>query len=130
MDISTLTASLTPGTKVAAGIAALLFAGIGARCLLAPAGGARFFGAPVTGADGLAFVQAMGARNIVLSLTAFGLILFDLRAGLAVLVAAAALMAALDAMIVRGAAGLAKAAKHIAYVPIFTAFALWIASGS
>jgi hypothetical protein len=94
---------------ITAVLAAGLFAAIGLRCLIAPSG---------------------GARNLGLALTAAALIANGIRVGLAGLVAAAAIMAALDALIVLRAAGLAKAAKHIAYVPLFAAFAVWIAFGS
>lgn len=123
-------APLTMPMMIAAVLATGLFAAIGLRCLLAPSGGARFFGVPVIDAGGESFVQAMGARNLGLALTAAALIATGMRAGLAGLIAAAALTAALDALIVLRAAGMAKVAKHIAYVPIFAAFAAWIAFGS
>lgn len=123
-------APLTVPMTITAVLAAGLFAAIGLRCLIAPSSGARFFGVPVIDAGGESFVRAMGARNLGLALTAAALIANGIRVGLAGLVAAAAIMAALDALIVLRAAGLAKAAKHIAYVPLFAAFAVWIAFGS
>ena len=124
-----LTAPLGGGTLIAAVLAALLFGAIGLRCVLGPDGGARFFGVAVQDGPGRSFVQAMGARNLGLSLTALGLILFGARAGLAALIFAAVVTAALDAAIVWRASGVAKAAKHLAYAPAFLVFGLWIASG-
>jgi hypothetical protein len=129
MSPSTLAEPLTLPTALAALVAAALLGAIGVRCLIAPNGGARFFGVPVIDPGGESFVRAMGARNLGLALTAAALVAMGLRAGLASLIAAAALMAALDAMIVLRGAGPSKAAKHIAYVPIFAAFAVWIAAG-
>lgn len=120
---------LTQSMSVAAVLAAILFGAIGLRCLLAPGGGARFFGVPVVESGGETFVRAMGARNLGLALTAAALIALGQRAGLASLMVAAAVMALLDAVIVLRAAGLAKAAKHFAYSPAFAAFAVWIAIG-
>lgn len=97
---SSLTEPLTLVTLIAASLAALLFGSIGLRCLIAPAGGARFFGIPVADRGGARFVQAMGAHNLGLALTAAALIALGSRAGLASLIAAAALMAGLDAAIV------------------------------
>jgi hypothetical protein len=122
-------APLTLPMTMGALLAAVLFGAIGLRCLVAPNGGARFFGVPVIDLGGESFVRAMGARNLGLALTAAALIATGIRAGLASLIAAAAIMAALDAVIVLRAAGLSKAAKHFAYVPVFTAFSLWIAIG-
>lgn len=129
MDMLSLTQPMTFATTATGGLAAILLGGIGVRCVLAPIGGARFYGVHVSDKDGAAFVQAMGARNIGMSVTALALIILSQRTGLSVLIAAAALMACLDAVIVWRAAGLGKAAKHIAYVPAFIAFMLWIASG-
>lgn len=124
-----LDAPLSLPTSILAYGAAAALGGIGALGLLAPTRGARVFGVSVNDQAGASFVQAMGARNLGLTLTAAALTAMGLRSGLAALVAAAALMAALDAVIVLRASGLHAAAKHIAYAPAFTAFALWIASG-
>src|SRR5690242_12244535 len=88
-----------------AGLAAAIFFALGLRALLAPAGAAISFGVPVESSDGLAFVQAFGARNIGLSLVALALIALDMRRGLAVVFFAAALIAALDFSIVAAHAG-------------------------
>jgi hypothetical protein len=125
----TLAAPLTLPTTIVAFLAAAVFGVIGVRCLIAPNGGARFFGVPVVDPGGESFVRAMGARNLGLALTAVALIATGARQGLASLVAAAALMAALDAVIVLRAAGMSKAAKHVAYAPAFAAFSLWIVLG-
>jgi hypothetical protein len=114
---------------VAAVLAAALFGAIGLRCLFVPSRGARFFGVPLVDPGGESFVRAMGARNLGLALTAAALVATGVRTALASLIAAAAIIAMLDAVIVLRAAGPSKAAKHFAYAPVFLAFSLWIAMG-
>jgi len=115
-----------PSTWIAA-LAAVIFLGLGLRALLAPAGAAAFFGLPLAGTDGLAFVRVFGARNIGLSLVALALIALDLRLGLAAVFLAAALIAGLDFSIVAGEAGALRAAKHLGYVAALAAFGFWFA---
>ena len=82
------TLPMTLPMTLAALLASGVFGAIGLRCLLAPGGGARFFGVPVTDRGGESYVRAMGARNLGLALTALALIAMGLRAGLASLLAA------------------------------------------
>jgi hypothetical protein len=111
-------------TWVAVG-AAVIFLGLGLRALLAPIGAAAFFGVPLDGGDGLAFVQVFGARNIGLSLVAIALIGLDARLGLAAVFFAAALIAGIDFSVVANHAGTARAVKHLGYVLGLAAFGLW-----
>lgn len=113
-----------------AALAAVIFLALGLRALLAPTGASAFFGLPVEGGDGLAFVQVFGARNIGLSLVALALIYFDARFGLAAVFFAAALIAGLDFSIVASHAGAARAAKHLGYVVGLAAFGMWFARRS
>jgi hypothetical protein len=107
--------------------AAVIFLGLGLRALLAPIGAAAFFGVPLAGGDGLAFVQVFGARNIGLSLVALALIFLDARLGLAAVFFAAALIAGIDFSVVASHAGAPHAVKHLAYVVGLAAFGLWFA---
>ena len=116
-----------PSTWLAV-LAAVLFLGLGLRALLDPVGASAFFGAPVTNADGLAFVRVYGARNIGISLIALALIALDLRRGLAAVLFAAALIAGLDFAVVAGQSGAARAAKHLGYVVVLSAAGWWFAS--
>ena len=99
---------------------------IGLRAVFAPSDAAAFFGVALDGPQGLAFVQAMGARNIGLALLAIVLLWLDLKSGVTTLLAAAAVIAGLDAWIVGQDAGWMKATKHIAYTIAFTAAAGWL----
>ena len=105
--------------------AALVFFALGMRALLAPAGAAGFFGVPLDGGDGLAFVRVFGARNIGLSLVALAMIALDVRLGLAAVFLAAALIAGLDFSVVASYAGAPRAAKHLGYVVALAGFGLW-----
>ena len=107
-------------------IAACLFLGIGLRSVISPLGAAAFFGAPFEGGAGLVFVQAMGGRTIGIALTAIALILLDQRSGLAALLFAAAVVAAIDAYAVTSSVALATAAKHYAYSVGLLAFSAWV----
>jgi hypothetical protein len=107
-------------------VAGLAFLGIGMRAVADPAGAAAFFGLAVPDEKGRAFVQVFGARNVGLSLLMLALLLLDVRVGVAAIFLAAAGIAALDAWIVTSHTGLAKAAKHFAYVVGLLALGLWL----
>ncbi|MEI8359497.1 MAG: hypothetical protein RL698_1407 [Pseudomonadota bacterium] len=111
-----------------AALAALVFLGLGLRALLDPGGASAFFGVPVAGEDGLAFVRVYGARNVGISLVALALIALDMRLGLAAVLFAAALIAGLDFAVVASHSGALRAAKHLGYVVALTAFGWWFAS--
>lgn len=107
--------------------AAVIFLSLGLRALLAPSGAAVFFGVPLDGGDGLAFVQVFGSRNIGLSLVALALIFLDARLELAAVFFAAALIAGLDFSVVASHTGAPRAAKHLGYALGLAAFGLWFA---
>lgn len=102
------------------------FLALGLRALLAPIGAAGSFGVPPPAGDGLAYVQAFGARNIGLALAGLALIVLDQRRSLAVLFLAGALIAGLDFSIVATHAGATQALKHLAYVAGLLGFGLWL----
>lgn len=110
-------------------LASLAFLALGLRALLAPAGAAASFGLPLSGGEGLAFVQAFGARNVGLGLVGMALIALDGRRALAVLFLAAAVIAGLDFWIVASQVGPERALKHIAYVAGLAGFGLWLLLG-
>jgi Domain of unknown function (DUF4267) len=109
---------------IAVTLASVFFLALGLRTFFFPEAAAAFFGAPATAPEALVFVKAYGARNIAIALTALALIRLDFRPGLVALLASAALVAALDALIMHGHAGLAGAAKHMAYVALLGGLAL------
>lgn len=92
------------------------FLALGFRTLLFPASAAAFYGVPLAGSDGLAFVQAYGARNIAISLLAITLLIMDARLAIAALLGLAAMIAAFDFWIVSSHAGFNPAIKHLAYI--------------
>jgi len=110
-----------------AALAAIVFLGLGLRALLQPLGASGFFGVPLDGGDGLAFVQVFGARNIGLSLVGLALIVLDSRLGLAAVFFAAALIAGMDFSVVASYVGAPRAAKHLLYVVALAGFGLWFA---
>ena len=128
LAIENVTRSLawnSPTTWIAT-LASLIFLGLGLRSLLDPAGSATLLGLPAPDVNGLAFVQVYGARNIGLSLLALILIFLDIRAGLAALFVAAAVISGMDAWIVTTHAGVEHAIKHFAYFTGLMGFALWL----
>ncbi len=104
--------------------ASLVFLGLGLRTFIWPATAAAFYGVPTESADALVFVKAYGARNIAISLIALALIYLDAALGIGMLLAAAALVAALDASIMQNHAGFAGATKHLIYMAILSGLAL------
>jgi hypothetical protein len=95
----------SPLTWVVTLIALALLA-IGIRAVLMPAAAATGFGVPLSGGEGLVYVQAFGARNIGLSLLALTMIGLDQRRALGVLFVCSALIAMLDGLIVARHLGL------------------------
>lgn len=99
-------------------VASLAFLCLGLRTFFLPASAAAFYGAPTEAAEALVFVKAYGARNIGISLLALALLYLDAGLGIGALLAAAALIAGLDAAIMLGHAGFGGALKHIVYVAV------------
>lgn len=89
-----------------------LFA-VGVRAVVAPTTAATGFGIPIGEGDGLAFVQAFGARNIGLSLFAVLAIVLDQRRSVGVLLLCGVVIALIDAYIVSQHLGFASPiARH------------------
>jgi hypothetical protein len=105
-------------------VAALGFFLLGLRTVVFPASAAAFYGIPTQSPEALAFVQTYGARNIAISLVAAALLIFDMRKGLVALLAAVALVAALDFWIVSATSGTGPALKHLVYVAALAGLAL------
>lgn len=82
-----------------------LFA-IGVRAALSPTAASAGFGIPLGEGDGLAFVQAFGARNIGLSLFAVLAIVLDERRSVGILFLCAAVISLIDAYIISEHLGL------------------------
>lgn len=108
-------------------IAGVGFLSLGLTGLVAPRIAGALFGAEPNGA--LAFVRAMGARNIGISLLALILLALDQRLSLVALSASAALIALLDFWIVSRATNFTKAIKHLCYTVALTALAVWLSLG-
>jgi hypothetical protein len=111
-------------------LAVVAFLALGLRTYLWPAAAAAFFGAATDNPEALVFVKAYGARNIAISLTALALVWLDARMGVASLLAAAALVAALDASTMYAFSGMAGAAKHLVYVVGLSGLATATAAGA
>ena len=111
-----------------AALASMLFFGIGLRALLSPEGASAGYGVSINSGEGLAFVRAFGARNVGLSLVALALIVLDMRAGLAAVFFASAVIAVCDLIIVAGQAGAPAAAQHLVAVVALGAFGCWFAA--
>jgi hypothetical protein len=84
----------------AVALVALALLAIGVRAMWMPSVAAAGFGVPLSGGEGLIYVQAFGARNIGLSLFALTMVALDQRLSLGVLFVCAALIATLDGLIV------------------------------
>jgi hypothetical protein len=82
---------------------------------------------PLRSEHGLAFVQALGARNMALSLIAIFAALAGMRAALTSVFAAISFVAAMDFYIVSTAIGTEHALKHAFFVVIMACVSLWVA---
>jgi hypothetical protein len=104
------------------------FLGLGITGVIAPRVTGALFGADPGGS--FAFVQAVGARNTGLSLLAIALLVLDQRLALVALLAAAAIVAALDLWIVSTATSFVHAIKHLGYTLAMATLAGWLYFGS
>ena len=105
-------------------LASIAFLVLGLRTFFFPEAAAAFYGAPTAAPEALIFVKAYGARNIGISLLAMALLWLDAWLGVAMLLAAAALIAALDASIMWGHAGFGGALKHLIYVGVLSGLSI------
>ena len=119
------TLPVTAASTWIAALAAVGFLALGVRAVVSPVAAAAFFGLPLAGTEGAAFVQVFGARNIGLSLVALALIALDARRALAVVFFAAAFIAALDFGIVATHASAVHCLKHLGYVVALAGFGVW-----
>lgn len=108
-------------------IVAMAWLTIGALEVISPIGWDARFGVPLKGQDGLSFVQAIGGRNLAISIVIIFAAVTGMRATLAALFAAIAIIAAIDFYIVSSAVGVAHALKHAIFVLIMSCIAAWVA---
>jgi Domain of unknown function (DUF4267) len=110
--------------------AALVFLVLGLRGLLLPGAAVGSLGISIADPRDLALMQTTGARNIGMALLGFALVLIDARRAFGLLLAAAAVIACLDFVVIRAASGLAEAAKHLGYVAFLAGFAVIVLRGA
>lgn len=108
-------------------IIAIVWLAVGLWEVISPIGWDVKFGVPLKGHDGLSFVQAVGARNFVISLLVIFASVTGMRATLAALMASIAIMAAIDFYIVSSAVSMVHALKHALFVVIMTSISIWVA---
>lgn len=122
-------AAMPPPTLSARIIATVLatgFLALGVVEIVTPQSLGDGYGVHIVGQDGLALLSAVGARNIALSLIALFAGFAGLRAALAAVFGAIAVVAALDFYIVSTASGTEMALKHAVFVVLMLAIALWV----
>ena len=106
--------------------AAGVFLALGLRAIVDPVGASAFFGAPVADGEGLAFVQAFGARNAALAIVALLLIYQDLPRILGALLFLSSLIACVDAASIVLHHGAPVLNKHVAYVVVLAGLAAYV----
>src|SRR4051794_33707640 len=84
----------------------LVFFVIGGLFILAPRWGATFFGIPAPEKRGLAYVQAIGFRDLALALYIIALTLFSTRRALSIVLGLTVLIPVCDVSLVATVAGL------------------------
>ena len=85
-----------------------VFLAIAALFVAAPALGAAVFGIPAPGGSGLAYVRALGLRDLALGLYLIGLALFSSRRAVGVVLAATVVIPVGDALLVLMQEGLSS----------------------
>lgn len=115
--------------KSVAYLVAAAFLLLGARALIDPAGGAETLGSPAADPRDLPLMQTTGARNFGMALLGFALIALGAWRSFGLLLAAAAVIAALDFWILSLAQGPLDAAKHAAYAAAFAVYAVVVLRG-
>jgi hypothetical protein len=110
-------------------LAASAFLILGLRGLLFPQTAVATLGVNVADPRDLALMQTTGARNIGLALLGLSLVIVDARRAFGLLLAAAALIAGLDFLVIRAASGLGEAVRHLGYVVFLAGFAVAILQG-
>lgn len=112
--------------RIIAGVLAAAFLLLGVAEIVSPQSLGDGYGVRIANPEGLSLLSAVGARNIALSLIALFSVFAGLRATLAAVFAAIAIVAALDFYIVINASGIESAAKHAGFVVLMSAIAAWI----
>jgi len=115
-------------TWVVLGLSATFFL-IGALFILAPRWGATLFGIPAPEDRGLAYVQAIGFRDLALALYIIGLALFSSRRALSTVLAFTVLIPVGDVGLVAAVTGLSSPghlALHGVSAICFALLAVWV----
>jgi hypothetical protein len=110
--------------------AAFLILGIGFAA--APRFGAWIFGIETEPGSTLAYVRAIGFRDIALAFYIFGLIAFGTRRGLSVVLAASLVIPACDVALVLSVSGwrsIAQVFVHLAGAASLAIVAVWLRAG-
>ena len=115
-------------TWVVLGLSATFFL-IGALFILAPRWGATLFGIPAPEDRGLAYVQAIGFRDLALALYISALVLLSTRRALGIVLALTALIPVCDVGLVATMTGLTSPghlALHEVSAICFALLAIWV----
>lgn len=126
MKLSNIT-HLPPPSLVVSIVTSILATGfliVGLSEVISPQGWDGSYGVALTSGEGFSFVRAVGARNIGLSLIALFAALTGMRAALASVFFAIALIAAMDFYIVSSAVGLEHAIKYAVFILLMAGIAL------
>lgn len=105
---------------------------LGALFALAPRWGAMIFGVTAPEGEGLAYVRAIGFRDMALGLYILGLRLWATRRALGIVLGLTVLIPVLDLallLVVKGLSSPWHLALHGASAVCFTAVAIWVAGG-
>jgi hypothetical protein len=107
--------------------AAFLVLGVG--LCIAPGPGAWLFGIEAADRTALAYVRALGFRDIALSFYIFGLLAIGARRALSLVLAASIVIPACDIALVAALSGTTSARSlmlHLAAAMVLVAVALWL----
>ena len=102
---------------------------LGVGLCIAPGPGAWLFGIEAADRTALAYVRALGFRDVALSLYIFGLLAIGARRALSVVLAASMVIPACDIALVAALTGTTSAGSlmlHLAAAFVLLAIALWL----
>jgi hypothetical protein len=106
-----------------------VFLVLGVGLCIAPGPGAWLFGIEAADRTALAYVRALGFRDIALSLYIFGLLSLGARGALSVVLATSIIIPACDIALVAALTGTTSAGSlmlHLAAAFVLLAVALWL----
>lgn len=117
--------ALSTPLRLVAGVLFTGFLGLGIAEIIAPADFIGTYGAPTTGTEGLPFINAVGARNIALSLIGIFAAARGLRSTLALTFLGLTIVSALEFYVVSMAAGPMAAIRFAVFAVLLALLALW-----